>query len=43
MVGTEHGHDLVLRDQPQRLVLPDLGIALMVDVDELDLGAAEIG
>src|SRR5207244_9679791 len=43
MVGAEHGHDLVLRDQPQGLVLANLWIALVVDVDELDFRAAEIG
>ena len=43
MVGTQHRHDFILRDQPQRLVLADLRVALMVHIDELDFCATEIG
>ncbi len=34
---------MVFGDQPQRLLLADLRIALVVGLVELDLGAAEIG
>ncbi len=34
---------MVLGDQPHRLLLADLRIALVVGLVELDLGAAEIG
>ncbi len=34
---------MLLGDQPQGLALADRGIALMVDIDQRDLGAAEIG
>jgi hypothetical protein len=34
---------MVLRDQPDGLLLADLRIALMVGFVEFDLGAAEIG
>jgi hypothetical protein len=34
---------VVLRDQAQRLLLPDLRIALVIGRVEFDLGAAEIG
>ena len=43
LVGAEHGGDVVLGDQAQRLLLADLRIALMIGFVELDLGAAEIG
>ena len=43
MIGAEHCHDLVLRNEPQRLVLPDRWIALMVGADELDLRPSKIG
>ena len=43
MIRAEHGDDVVLGDQPQRLLLADLRIALMIGLVELDLGAAEIG
>ena len=33
---------MVLGDQPQRLLLADLRIALVIGFVELDLGAAEI-
>ena len=42
MVGAEHGGDLLLRDQAQRLVLADLRIALVVGTDQLDFCAAQI-
>ena len=34
---------MILRDQPQGLLLADLRVALVVGLVELDLGAAEIG
>ncbi len=43
VIRAEHRNDVVLRDQAQRLLLPDLRIALMIGRIELDLGAAEIG
>ena len=43
MVGAEHGRDVVFGDQPQRLLLADLRIALVIGLVEFDLGAAEIG
>src|SRR5581483_5332666 len=43
MIDAEQGRHFLLRDEPQCLLLPDRGIALMVDLDHLDLGAAEIG
>ena len=43
LVGAEHGGDVVLGDQAQRLLLADLRIALMIGFVEFDLGAAKIG
>src|SRR3954452_1567590 len=43
MLGAEHRNHLILRNEAQRLVLPDRWIALMVGADELDLSPAKTG
>src|SRR5204862_2494818 len=40
-VGAEHGVYLLLSDQTLGLALADLGLALMVDHDDADLGSTE--
>ena len=42
MIRAEHGCDVILRNQTQRLLLADLWIALMIGLIKFDLCAAKI-
>ena len=43
LVGADHRHTLLLGDQTFRLRQAVLGVALRVGVNDLDLGAAQVG
>ena len=43
LVAADHGHDLVLRDEPHRLALGCRGVALVIGEDQLDLASAQAG